>query len=191
MKRFKKIRPLYAGLGLAILLILGALYIFILGYYPALTVNGQTISKHEVDVNYGAARRYYDQFKKIYPNVTSTLSDGDIQAQVIGNLIESALVHQAAQKELGNDLGYLVNAKVAEYDHDPQLGQAARTVYGLGAGDFHSEVLVPQAEHDILAGRVFLNNQDMNTVLADLKKSAQVRIFSNKFRWDGSNVIVN
>lgn len=186
------------GLGTA------AIYFVSAGYYPVAVVNGNIITANTFINNYDTASVYYGNFLKTYGSansqqassteaeVSSTppiLTPSQIQKSVLAGLIENILIEKGARQEMGKDLDRLVAEKVSQAVEVPEIEKAVRTIYGLSLNDFKKNVLVPQAERDILTGSLFLKGQKIEDWLAAEKKSSRILIFSGKFYWDGENVI--
>ena len=124
-------------------------------------------------------------------SATSTpaiMSDAEIKTSVLMGLIERALIRDGARAEAGSGLDALVREKVSKYENDATLKNAAQTLYGFTPEEYQAEILMPQAEQDILAGRLFLKGQRLDAWLKEAKKSARVNIFSRNFRWSGEFV---
>jgi hypothetical protein len=184
---------LFPALALLVVLVGGIIWFF--GQiYPVLTVNGQAVAVGEFSRNYRAAKTFYENAKKTYAakNTPITdLSEKDIKIQVLSSLVEARLIDQEARKEVGGDLDGLIDEKISKYKNSADLAEISRTVYGWSINDYTREVLVPQAEHDILQGRLFLNGSEksFDEWLKNVKKEAKVEVFSKDFRWDGENVV--
>lgn len=186
------------GLGTA------AVYFVSAGYYPIAVVNGSIITANTFINNYDTASMYYGNFLKTYGSVNSqqatstqietssstpeVLTPGQIQKSVLAGLIENILIEKGARQEMGKDLDRLVAEKVSQAVEVPEIEKAVRTIYGLSLNDFKKNVLVPQAERDILTGSLFLKGQKMEDWLAAEKKSSRVVILSGKFYWNGEDV---
>ena len=177
------------------LLIVSILLFFILlisfGYYPIVIVNGHFISKRTFLKNYGAAAVYYQNFLKTYRQnylPEKTANSDDIQRSVLTQLIENSIVEGGARKEVGADLNALVEEKVSQASKEAGLDKKVQTLYGMYLDDFKKEILEPQAELDILTGRLFLTGENIDDWLGYAKKSAKVVIFSPQFRWNGDIV---
>jgi hypothetical protein len=186
MQQYKK----YFILGALVVLVLAGLLFISYGNYPIAIVNGSFISAQTYLKDYRALSLFNANLLKISPpssDVISTTPD-EIARQTMDQLVENALVEQAAKKEAGGDFSALVGEKVDEAANKPQLESAAKTLYGLDIEDFKNEVLRPQAVRDILTGRLFLKGQNIDEWLAAEKKSARVIFFSGRFRWDGDHV---
>jgi len=178
-----------AGVALAALIVLA---LATLNRYPVAMVNGSPISANRFWKNYDGALRYADFIEK---NSTSSVakpvipSNTEIQAQVLSQMVEAELIHQAAGKEVGSDLDYLVDNKLDRHKSNQSLAQAARALYGMDLNDFRDEVMIPEAKKEILLGRLYLRGENFEEWFAEIKKSANVSIFSGKFSWDGERVV--
>ena len=174
---------IFAGL-LAVLLIS-------LGYYPIMVVNGDFISAGHFLREYRAASRYYGNFLQTYESAVKDgekLGERDIQLIVLDGLVEKSLISRGAKKVTGNDLNDLVSKKLQGIIGDQKLESMAASLYGLSGGEFARDVLVPQAEREILAGRLFLNGENIDGWLLDARGSASVITFSPGFSWNGKFV---
>ena len=177
---------------------LGLVFLISNNYYPILLVNNQPVSAHEFWAMYQSAARYYQNVLATYSARMSTstpLTNGptpaELKASVLDQLIESNLIAGGLKQELGKSAEAMITERVGKYRANPSLAQAARALYGLSYADFEREVLVPQAQKDILSGRLFLKGQKIEAWLAAAKSAAQVTIFSPQFSWDGKRVIAN
>jgi hypothetical protein len=170
-----------------------------LNYYPVISVNNVPISAKKLNINMRAAIYYLNTYKKLQEerrlnqNTSASLkelSQGEIKLFVLNQLIENELIHQEAEKRIGSNLKDLVNEKINNY-LNPELEIAALEIYGLNKNDFKNEILIPQAEKDILAGRLFLENKNIADWLKEQKKQAKVIVFDKKFKWNGENLELN
>ncbi len=161
------------------------------GYYPIALVDGNLIIARTFLNDYIAASSYYDNLVKAGQSASSSipvLSREDIQKSVMAGLIENVLIKNGARKEIGGDLNRMVNEKVNEATNAPEMEKTVLALYGLNFGDFKKEILVPQAERDVLTGSLFLKGEKIEDWLAAAKKSSNIIIFSGKFYWNGQNV---
>ncbi len=176
------------------LLVFSGLFLFFLvslGYYPIAIVNGDVISGRKFKKHFEAGNLYYDRFQETYKELIakdSTLAPRDIQASILEQLIEDKLVHKGVREELKDDFDYLLKAKVEKYDEDVSLQQAALTLYGLNFNDFKEEILIPQAERELLSARLFLKGEKIEDWLLKTKRTSKVSILSNQFHWTGDKV---
>lgn len=170
--------------GLAILLLVS------LGYYPIMLVNARFVSARTFRKNYAAESKLYQNFLKTSKsNDQAPLASGDIARSALTRLVENRLIDEEARNELGEDLASMVREKIKLADGNPQIEKGAQVLYGLDLADFKDEILVPQAERDILTGRLFLKGIKIDDWLRDAKKSSRVVIFSGEFRWNGEEAV--
>jgi hypothetical protein len=160
-----------------------------LDLYPIAIVNGRMITAARFKENSASAQVYYQNLLKTYTkDQKMDLGADEIQAGVLSQLVDSVIINAAVREAVGADHEALVEAKIQKYTENASLAQAVPTLYGLNMAAFRREVLVPQAERDILAGRFFLEGKDMSDWLREKEKSAQVKILSSRFRWTGERV---
>ena len=165
-----------------------------LNYYPVAIIGNHVIGARQFMKDYAAVEAYYENALRTYAAATSTAplqkpTGKDIEAHVLNQLVEMVLVGDGAKKEAGGDLDSLVKGKLSPYDADSAFQHSAEVLYGLPFSDFKAEVLVPQAERDILKGRLFLKGEKFDDWLVSAKRSARVIIFSPAFYWDGEKVV--
>jgi hypothetical protein len=190
MVDFLKRHKWYFILGSFLVFLLAVLAFVSYGYYPIAIVNGNFISAHTFLKDYSALAFLNANLSKI----SATSSDAfaatpdEISRSVMNGLVENALVEAQTKKETRSDFSALIDQKVAEAAKASGLENAAKTLYGLSFRDFKDEVLRPQAELDILRGRLFLKGQNIDEWLANAKKSARVVFLSGRFRWSGDHV---
>jgi hypothetical protein len=162
-------------------------------YYPIVFVNNQPISAREFAQNYQLAATYYRNIFKTYNFQNSGQEMPgpiEIQAGILTQLIEAKIIEEGAKKETRGDIAGLVAEKIDKYEHNEEFRRAVETLYGASFEYFKKAVLIPQAERDILAGRLFLRGVKLAKWLEEEKKSSRVIIFSRRFRWNGQDVEV-
>ena len=172
-----------SGLTLAILALAG--------FYPIALVNGGFVTARSLSVEYKATDSYYRHVLEKYGAKAFgdvELTPLDIEASSMQTIIENMLIQDGAKHEAGSDLGALVQNKLSQLNKDSELQKAAFNLYGFNKSDFWNFILIPQAERDVLAGRLFLRGQKIEDWLVEAKKSAKVVIFSGQFRWNGEKV---
>ena len=187
-----KKNKLYAVFFSAIALGIAAISFISYGYYPVAIVNGHFITAKLFANDYAIASAYYQNIiVKSYGNSSSTagvLTSSEIQQSVLTGLIENVLIEDGARKEMGGDLNRLVNEKVSKATDIDGIDKAVKSVYGMSLDDFKKEILVPQAERDVLTGSLFLKGQKIEDWLSEAKKSSKVMILSGTFYWNGESV---
>lgn len=164
------------------------------GYYPVAVIDGRMLTHHKLRTALAAASTYYTTVRETARRAPSpgeeisALTARDIEQVIFTELIENHIVHFALRKELGEDWNDVIENKVGKFDDDGELRIAARTLYRMTFDDFRAQILVPQAERDLLRGRLFLTGENFEEWLARAKKESRVRILSRQFYWDGSEV---
>lgn len=161
------------------------------GYYPVATVNGDFISARQLSHEFGAASLYYKNLLQTYRPAlkdAEQLSASDLQLAVLNSLIEKSLISKAVRQETGEDFAYLLENKLSRFLGDEELEIAAANLYGLSGEEFRGDVLVPQAEREILAGRLFLRGEEIEDWILKAKAAARVTLFSPNFEWTGEAV---
>ena len=179
-------------LGVLAALILILLLLASIDLYPIATVNGSPVSARRFWKNYRAAGVYYENALKTYGPENKEMNGvplAELEAQVLDRLVESELLRKGAEQEVGGDLDYLVSSKLSRLESDQDLRQASEALYKMSYDDFRSEVLVPQAVRDVLAGRLYLKGENIEEWTLAARKSAEVTILSKKFEWDGEKVV--
>ncbi|MCS6789115.1 MAG: hypothetical protein NZ484_00915 [Patescibacteria group bacterium] len=176
--------------------ILGLIFIFQFDYYPVLFINNNIIVAKKVNLNINAALNFYNAYKKIQENQINNdiklnnLSYNNVKVIVLNELIDRTLIHDELKKRLGDNLNNLVNDKINIF-LDKEVENAAFTIYNLNKKDFINEILIPQAEKDILIGRLFLENKNIDDWLKDAKINSKIIILDKRFLWNGQEIILN
>lgn len=171
----------------------GAFFLIGAGYYPVAYVGGDFISAKQFNKNYEAVSFSYANLSKTYSTggeESGTLSSLDLQVIVLEQLINNALIEEAAQEEVGGDLDALVQSKIQSANRDSALHTAAQALYGYSATDLQDEVLIPQARAEVLRGRLYLKGTAWESWLTTAREKANVILFSKKFYWNDSQVKV-
>lgn len=163
------------------------------GYYPILSVNGELVSARTFWKNYRAGSVYYQNVVDTHQAEISqtSLTESDLKRSVLTQIIENNLIDQEVKHALGDDLKFLVQNKLNSLGKNAELQEAAQTLYGLPFAEFEREILVPLAKQEILTGRLFLDNKNLDDWLLENKKISHIRIFSSEFHWDGEEVQIN
>jgi hypothetical protein len=201
MDKLKKIF-LENKLNLVLLIIFIVLFTLLIlikfSYYPMASVNKTIISEKKLNTNTQAIYYYYNNYlKKMIDEelktTTSTkeLSYQEIEALALDDLITKTLIHQEIEKKIGkNKLNELITQKINEHFNN-DLKKISLVMYNLNPEDFKNEILIPQAETDILSGRLFLEGKKFDEWLKEARQKAQIKIFNPKFKWDGEKIKIN
>ncbi len=186
MKNIKLSKPLKIILiVIFVVLILAAL--ISAGYYPIAAANGSLITAHRFRINYEAAYNYYQKAAKLY-NSTSTFNAGDFQAAIFSQLVNNVLIENELKKELGGNFNLVLNNKLKDINESQNLENEVVKIYGVDYPTFKQEVFIPEAEKDILTGRLFLSGQKLDDWLKGARSSAHVIVLSPNFYWDGQEI---
>lgn len=170
---------------------LAALFLVTRGYYPIAIVQNDFISAKKFAAEYSAASLYYQNFIKTYKlplKDASALKDGELEASVLGQLVEESLIESGAKREVGADLDAQVQSKLGKYENNADLTKAAAALYGLNKDGFWRAVMIPQATREILDAKLSARGEKIDDWIAAQKKSARVIIFSPQFEWNGERV---
>lgn len=178
------------------LAVCGILYFILLQAYPIALVNLHFITLKSFEKDYMAAISYYRNLLKTYDkNQTPVLDSPEIQQEisraVVERSVENILIHQELKKQLkASELQKMVDNRIQEVLKGKDIEKQVRTLYGLSMGDFKERILKPEAEREIITGRLFLENKNFEDWLRDAKKQAQVAILLSNLKWDGSGVVM-
>lgn len=192
MKKFIKFfrEPrVYLGLIVLVALLAAGVYFYFRFGTPVLFVNGTPVTTTRFLKNANGASLYLATAQKVYMKDESKKADpSEVRAQVLTQLIEAELIHDEVEKEVGKEREYLIESKLGPYRDNAELRTAAQKLYGMSFNDFWAEVLVPQAERDILAGRLFLQGKNIDEWLTSSKRDASVHFVSSGYSWNGAYV---
>ncbi len=171
---------------------LGAYYLVHYGYYPVAVVNSQIITANRFEIEYAVAYNYYVRALSVSKDTDPRTREfkKELRRAVLDNLLEQALVRQDLSSRVGKELNQIVQGKILNSQKlDPKtLEETARVIYGLDLSEFESLVLVPQAQKEILQGRLFLEKKEYDQWLQDAKKNAKVFIVTPEFYWQDLTV---
>lgn len=167
---------------------------FALGYYPIAIVNRHVLFVRTLRQNKAAATAYAANFYKAYgANPRNAVAERpvEIEATVLQRLVEDEIIRQELAKRLGGDLSGLVSQKIEKYQNDKGLADASYQVFGLSPTDFAQKILIPEAQREILTGRLLLEDKDFGSWLVQARAQANVKIFSSSYSWVPAGVKIN
>ncbi|MDP3947810.1 MAG: SurA N-terminal domain-containing protein [bacterium] len=167
-------------------------YAVVRGAYPIAVANGTTISNETYENKYAAALSYYQSALATYTDASAKFGEAErreLRRAVLEGLVEEALIHDELLRREPEELGTVVENKIAKALADPDFPSAARTLYGLTSGGARRYLLIPQAEREILEGRLFLENQELDAWLTAAKRSASVTLLVPGFSWKAGGVV--
>ena len=163
------------------------------GEYPVARVNSSFITARYFARQYGAASVYSEAVIKSIGQIASStfkenVSDKDMRAVVLDQLVEQDLIHAKVRNLLAGDYDSLLKNKIAKYETNDKLKGVVDKLFGLSYGDFHDLILVPLAEKDLLSARLFLEGEHYEDWIKEARAGASVSIYSSAFAWDGAGV---
>ncbi len=170
---------------------LGAIFFVSQGYYPIAVVDGNFISAKRFAAEYTAVFIYNENLLKTSsstPLDSKSLSPEDLQLTVMNGIIEKVLISRGAKDESGKEFDYLVQNKLDKFFKEMGSENVSASLYGLSNNEFEDNVLVPRAEKEILAGRLYFQGEKIEDWLRKAKAAASVIIFSPRFGWNGQEV---
>ena len=187
-------------LGISLIFIAGIGYLIIARSYPITFVNWQPISLWSFKKDSATAIYYYQKALETYnKNQAGIIESSDVRQEieraVLDKLIENALIHQELRKRLkSNELEKMVENKVEEIVKGKDIKEEVKTLYALSLNEFKERILKPQAEQEILAGRLLLENSlpaaGLDEWLKEAKPKAKVIILLPNFEWKDGQVII-
>ena len=163
-------------------LTIAAAYILREGYYPIAMVGNTLLSARNFSKQFEAAKTYYRKAQEVY-GVSSTLPTANLEESVFEDLIENALIHSEVEKEIGREAPHMVAERADSFLKDSELISAAEAVYGVSREEFRDMVLIPQAEREILTGKLFLRGTGLADWLLKAKQNERVLLLVPGFRW--------
>lgn len=174
---------------------LGTYYFVHLGHYPIAIVNGKIITAGDFNNEYAAALQYYQKTMS-QQKTPIDLRSADVQKEVrratLNDLIDKALIVAELKKREGSDFNEVVASKISSANvNTKNFADAAKLLYGLEPNDFMAMVIVPQAEKELLEGRLFLEQRKLEEWLADAEKEASITLLTPEFSWDKTKVVAN
>lgn len=88
------------------------------------------------------------------------------------------------------DLERLVDNKIRSIKQDENMQKAAAILYGFSYDIFKEKILEPMAKKEILEGRLYLKNENIDDYLKKIKAKSRVIILLPGFNWNGKEVII-
>lgn len=151
------------------------------GFVPVMKVGGKTIVFAEYLKVYSALNSY-DKISK-----RSAAPSAEITRRALETLVENRFLEILAERtstDFKKEAERLVEESI-KTTLNLSLGEASKKIYGLSEADFKSLVLLPQAEKDLLTKHYEYNPAELQNLLNDLAKNAQIKIYYPGFYWDG------
>jgi hypothetical protein len=179
------------------IMVLGGSLYFVVhqGFYPVAIANSTIITARSFSKEFSAALQSYSVLAHSSKETQSDPLDADsikeLRRLALDALIEKAIIHRALEVKVGSELDALVEKKIASVDlQRKNFPQAVKQLYGLSLSDFETLVMRPQAERELLSGRLTVENQGetLETLLLKERTAAKVRVFVRGFHWEAGEV---
>lgn len=166
------------------------------GFYPVAIVNFRVITARELNKNYDAAYRYFQNALIFNGRNPQALEDPKAKLEIHRGALEKLIADELIYSELvrrlrKSDFNAVANNKIDQYLKnipEQDLQTAALNLYGLTRDEFRARVLLPQAYQEILQGRVELSNDNFDQWFANTKTAASVIILNPNLEWQGGGV---
>lgn len=171
------------------LLALGALaLVFVLGYYPQVFVDWTPIWARDIRRRESATFTAYESFLQAQ-GVTTTdamVAEGKSRARavVVNQLIEETLIKRELQKRLSKDVVSETIAGMLRRVDVETVMKNTGAIFGNDPEMLQNDVLIPQAERDILRSHLLLEDTDLDNWLVDAKKKARVILLMRRVVWE-------
>jgi hypothetical protein len=157
--------------------------VWIFHLYPVMIVDGQMLSLRRFEKLSTAATYYYTHATELYASkgvLLKEMTPEERNAEVLSAFVDRVIIHQELLRRAGSETDRLVKNRLA-LSVSSGLQDASVILSGLSYADFTDEVLLPQAERDVLAGRLFADGMTLDGWLTDARKKASVHIFSSRY----------
>ncbi|MDP2695944.1 MAG: hypothetical protein Q8O87_01685 [bacterium] len=160
------------------------------GWYPIAVVNSNWIMTSSLQKHSAAAFKYYTRAlggEGLPRNI-----DQELRRATLDKIIENILIHDELETRVGDQVDNLVASKLYDLKmSDIEMDKAALALYGLNFLEFKELVLIPQAQRELLATRLLVEDIDFEAWLEEVKSDSSVIIFTPRLRWSGSEVEID
>lgn len=170
------------------------LLLLAVGAYPLAIVNGRVIWASTYRSYVASALAYQQAAHDTYNASSTSLLAASAQGEAalgrvaLDELVEQKLIDGGLDSLVGDNSPELVQNKIEDLLKEPQLPGASRALFQLDPASFTTVILRPQATREVLSGRVFIDGKTLDGWVTEARKSAQVRLLSSSYRWDGEHV---
>jgi len=196
-----EVRDLYGGLTLRskITFLSAAVICFLIvwtwvgGYYPVIVFGNGVILERELQQSVDAARSYYER------DIASAKAAGveaealgavpDFEALAVEDLVERRLIRAALRERLSAAALREALADLLDPTTSPAFRRDATSFYGIDFETVFREVLLPQAERDMLRADIVLNGEQFEAWLLEAKKSQRALILIPGLSWEEGRVL--
>jgi hypothetical protein len=171
------------------------LLLLAVGAYPLAIVNGRVIWASTFRAYVASALAYQQAARDTYGSTSTPLlaasarGETALGAAALDELLAQELIAQGLEELVGENAPRLGDQKLADLQDQAGLSGAARALFQLDPAAFTDAILRPQAEREVLAGRLFIEGATLEDWVAARRKEARVRLLTGSYRWDGERVL--
>jgi hypothetical protein len=170
-------------------------YLIHFGFYPIAIVNGSFVSEGRFSETENFIKNYYEKARVTYSLSAIKPGNPEYEAEVaratLDKLIDQKLMRARLKTLIGKELGTIIDQKLANAKATgADFAKAVETIYGLSLDRFTEAVLVPQAEEEILRGRMLATDEDFDAWLIEVRKNGRVIILHPNLTWNGEKVVL-
>lgn len=164
------------------------------GFYPVAIVNFDLVTARDAEKNYIAAYRYSRNALLVYGSDPAVLENPVSRLEIKRGTLEKLVLDELVYSELKrrsrkSDFYAAAQNKIDRYlSENKNVEEAAKNLYGFTLEEFRERVLLPQAYLEVLAGGMFLNNENFEEWFQQARNSAAVVILSPKLEWQEGGV---
>mgnify|MGYP001564361957 CR=1 FL=1 len=181
-----------------VVLILLAVYLIVVGYWPTAFVNYQPIYYKEFQTDYLISHHYYQNSLKASGKDPVVLEADEVKNELKRAVLESLIGERLIDEELNKiiksqDLSRMIEDKIDKNDlNSENFKKGSEMIYGLSPEEFKKSVLVPKAKEEILEGRLISENNPLSNGLdgwlKEKKSRAKIIILLPGFGWNKGEV---
>ena len=171
------------------------LALILAGWYPVVLVNGSPILKTTWEKAKLGAINFTNAQNRLagYPSLNFYASDNkeilrEVETGTLTFLIQDGVIQQEGPEILSGLKHLSAERAASALKSRPDLGEAAKSVYGLELDDFRDVVLLPQAREDLMKEALGERQLDFEEWLRGIKRNARVRLIFVPYQWDGEAV---
>ena len=164
------------------------------GYYPIAVVNLEVVTAREVERDFGAAYRYFENAVLTYGSDAKRLAAPETRKEIwraaLDKIIGDSLVYKELRRRFpGSEYQPVADRKISQFLEDNKsVEEAAKTLYGLDLAAFQQRLLLPQAYRAILEGRMDLIREKFEDWLKNSRAQAKVWILTPELKWEDGQV---
>ena len=172
----------------------GSYVLVSIGYYPIAMVDWHIITARELERDFSAAYRYFENALVTYGADPERLTGESERKEIWRAALDKIIVDSLTLRELNRRLSKAEHQEVANtkiqnfFKSNANVADAAKTLYGLDLETFEERLLLPEARREILEGRMSLAGENFQDWLKTARANASVLILTPDLKWEGGQV---